>query len=68
MMTPTQTAGLYDAACTRACNQSRDNECTQYVLANVRIVEGYPAIVGFTVSDWYDNSVVCSYTCGKKDD
>lgn len=52
-------------ACSRASINSAEG-CTVHVCAVLRIVDGTPNITGYTVSDWYDGSVVCAYTNGKR--
>lgn len=52
-------------ACSRASIKSAEG-CTVHVCAVLRVVDSIPTITEYIVSDWYDGSVVRSYTNGKR--
>lgn len=58
-------------ACAKAHAQSVKNDCTVHVSARLGIPTGMdgvptaPVVIGYTLSDWYDDSVVRSYTNGR---
>ena len=56
----------YQAACTRAKDESKQWECVRHVNATLDFDnEGLPCVDGFTVSDWSDGSTIISYENGE---
>lgn len=56
----------YHNMCKEARDESRRDGCTKHVNAHVGIVDGAPAITGFSISDWYDGSTIATFTDGEK--
>ena len=56
----------YLQACLHAQLKSAENKCTIRVCAVLGMVGDTPAIVSYILLDWFDGSVVCNYTEGKR--
>lgn len=60
----------YQEACKKAQEVSASQACTQHVMATIGVPYGKEPYVipdAYLLSDWYDRSVVNTFTCGKSD-